>query len=255
MADRALRKAASALLTAPFGTINGARTDERAAALTFDDGPDPSHTPAILDVLAARGVTATFFMIGHRAAAHRALARRIVSEGHEVGLHGHDHLPLPLLTARSIMERVRGGRRVLEDVLGRAVTVYRPPHGAQTMRTYLLTRMAGLQVVGWTALCQDWKPFEIDAIAARAADRLTPGGILLLHDYVEPDVTKPEPPPTFDRAAMVAAVLERTAARGFSFSSVAALTTRWPARRTLWFTRRARLNQLALTEERRASRH
>jgi peptidoglycan/xylan/chitin deacetylase (PgdA/CDA1 family) len=255
MADLGFRPIASALLTAPLGTINGARTSETVAALTFDDGPDPAHTPGILDVLAARGVTATFFMIGHRASAHGALVRRIVSEGHEVGLHGHDHVPLPLLTARSIAERVRGGRRVLEDVAGQAVELYRPPHGAQTVRTYLLTRMAGLQVVGWTALCQDWKPLEIEAIAARAADRLTPGGILLLHDGVEPDVTQPEPPPAFNRAAMVAAVLDRTADRGFSFSSVTALTSRWPERRTLWFTRRARLNHVPITEGSRVVRH
>src|SRR5207237_904050 len=80
------------------------------AALTFDDGPDPSHTPRVLDVLGAHGITATFFLIGERAAREPALARRIAEEGHDLGNHTWSHRSLWLSGPRG--RSGPGGRAV-----------------------------------------------------------------------------------------------------------------------------------------------
>lgn len=223
------------LVAGPIGSIKGANTEDLVVSLTFDDGPHPRHTPAILDVLSGFGARATFFFTAQRAAEHQELARKVRDEGHEVGLHSIDHLPLPLLRFGAVWDRVRNGRRMLEDVIEQDVRLFRPPYGDQTLATYLLTRAAGMQVVGWTATCQDWERLPPEEIARRAIERLQPGGILLLHDYVEPDVLQPVPLPDFDRAQLVERILIDLSAKGFETVGVTDLITRWPERRTLWF--------------------
>jgi len=221
------------LLRKPLGSVNGAETEDPVVAITFDDGPHPDHTPAILEALAARNAKATFFFIAHRAESFPELARTVVEEGHEVGLHGLDHLPLPLLTTRAVVDRVRNGRHVLEGVINRRVGLFRPPYGRQTLRTYAVVRLAGMQVVGWTALCEDWKILDPDEITDRAVARLEPGGILLLHDFLSGNVSRPRPLPQFDRALMVAQLLDKLEEKGLESHTVTDLITRWPERRTL----------------------
>jgi len=220
-----------------FGSIEGAHTREPVVALTFDDGPHPRFTPGILDALASHNAKATFFFISHRAATYPELARRVLMEGHEVGLHGLDHLPLPILTLRAVNDRVRKGRKLLEEVIGQRVALFRPPHGDQTIRTYLSVRLAGMQVVGWTATCQDWEQLDLEVIIARAEQRLEPGGILLLHDFVEPDVRRPEPAPTFDRARMVELLLDKLDRKGLEYRTVTDLISGRQERRSLWYRR------------------
>lgn len=220
-----------------FGSVKHAITRDPVIGLTFDDGPSPEHLLPILDVLDRRRARATFFLIAHRAKAHPRLAREIALRGHEVGLHGFDHLPLPILTTRQVVRRVWGGREELERVVGMPVRLFRPPFGEQSLRTYLIARAAGMQVVGWTALCNDWIEQPLTRIVDKALQALEPGGILLLHDHVEPDVRNPAPPPTFDRAEMVDLLLDRLEERGIRADSVGGLLTGRQVRRTLWFWR------------------
>ena len=107
--DRVLRWGRPALL--PLSSVACVATEQRVVALTYDDGPDPENTPAVLDALAAFGATATFFVLADRAEKHPELLRRIVAEGHDVGLHGEDHTRLSTLSAREALTRIRRGRR------------------------------------------------------------------------------------------------------------------------------------------------
>jgi peptidoglycan/xylan/chitin deacetylase (PgdA/CDA1 family) len=232
---RKLARPVLPLAESTFGSIKSVSTTDPVIALTFDDGPSPEHLPAILDVLDRHRARATFFLIAHRARSHPDLAREIAARGHEVGLHGLDHLPLRLLTSREVKRRVWQGRRELERILDSPVTLFRPPFGGQSLRTYLITRSAGMQVVGWTAMAGDWLELPIDEIAAKGVDALEPGGILVLHDHVEVDVRNPAPPPSFDRAAMVDLVLTRLGERGLRAESVSGLMAGRVVRRTLWF--------------------
>ena len=101
----------------------GGRTG-RSVALTFDDGPDPLHTPRVLDVLARHGVRATFFLVGEKAAACPELVRRIVAEGHTVGNHSHTHDSLfPLRRERRMVEELCTAGEVVRSIVGR-----RPRH-------------------------------------------------------------------------------------------------------------------------------
>ena len=90
------------------------KTGEPRVALTFDDGPNPNHTPKLLDLLGKRMVRATFFLVGKRVKRHPELARRIVEEGHEIGNHGMHHVPVlllpPALVASEARQAGRAGR-------------------------------------------------------------------------------------------------------------------------------------------------
>jgi peptidoglycan/xylan/chitin deacetylase (PgdA/CDA1 family) len=122
--DALLRSARPGLL--PLSSVACVATDDRVVALTFDDGPDPDQTPEVLDALAEAGARATFFVLVDRAAEHPDLLRRIAAEGHEIGLHGEDHTRLTTLPIREALRRIRRGKRRLEELTGRPVTLFRP---------------------------------------------------------------------------------------------------------------------------------
>jgi peptidoglycan/xylan/chitin deacetylase (PgdA/CDA1 family) len=232
---RRARRLADALL-APVGSINGARGVGRRFALTFDDGPDPATTPGVLDALARHGVTATFFVLVQRAEAHPRLIRRLVDAGHEVGLHTVDHARLPTRTAAEVDEQVGRGRARLERVTGTAVTLFRPPYGAQTLRTWRAARRAGLEVVVWSGHAGDWEDQPVAGVAERAAAALTPGGILVLHDAIAGDPREPAPPaPTFDRAEAVDRFLTGLPAADWRPTTVGGLLAAGRTTRTAWF--------------------
>ncbi len=157
-------------------------------ALTFDDGPDPEVTPHLLDLLAAKSVTATFFLIGANAARYPALVRRIRSEGHGLGLHSMTHsrwfCAWPSARVRRDLE---DNRAVLSDLTGEAPPDwFRPPVG---LRNPLITRVAadlGLTLLTWTANGRDTQGGTDRAILQRLSPGYIPGGILVLHDGVEP---------------------------------------------------------------------
>src|SRR3954471_17189558 len=101
-------------------------------ALTFDDGPHPQGTPAVMDALAAAGATATFFLVGEQVERRPALAAELVAAGHEVALHGHRHRTLLPLPARALDHELDRGAAIVEDAAGAAPAHYRPPYGIFT---------------------------------------------------------------------------------------------------------------------------
>jgi peptidoglycan/xylan/chitin deacetylase (PgdA/CDA1 family) len=202
--------------------------------MTFDDGPDPLTTPQVLDALARARASATFFLLVERAEANPELVRRLVEEGHEVGLHGIDHTRLTTLPRATVRRRLREGRARLAAVAGVNVRLFRPPRGAQSLRTYLATRAVGLRPVVWSVDSGDWTGSKIEEVVARVGGSIRPGGVVVLHDTLI--VTEDDPtPPGYDRAAMVSAVLRELAAKGLASVTVSELLAAGTVEHSFWF--------------------
>jgi peptidoglycan/xylan/chitin deacetylase (PgdA/CDA1 family) len=235
--DTLLRRGRAGLL--PLSSVVCVATDERVVALTYDDGPDPEHTPGVLDALAAAGVSATFFVLVDRAAEQPELLRRIIADGHEIGLHGEDHTRLTTLPVREALRRIRRGKRRLEELTGQSVKLFRPAYGAQTAAQAVGIRASGLEIVLWTAWARDWEEAPAADVAARSFAALHTGGFLLLHDAMGDLVPPPGPGPTFDRGEVTRRLLADMAGSGWTSDSISALTSRYPVVRTFWAARRA----------------
>jgi peptidoglycan/xylan/chitin deacetylase (PgdA/CDA1 family) len=156
-------------------------------ALTFDDGPHPEGTPAVLDVLARAGARATFFMIGEQVARRPALAARVAAAGHAVALHGHVHRLQLRMGAGAVRADVARGLAAIEDacgdVGGAAVRWHRPPYGIYSPAGLTAARSAGLAPLLWSRWGKDWRRCTTPGrIAARATRGLLPGDVILLHD-------------------------------------------------------------------------
>ena len=164
---------------------------EHTLALSFDDGPDPEWTPQILDILKRYDIKASFFMIGANAAAHPELVQRVFAEGHEIGNHSFTH---PNMLHASV-ERVRlelvACQRALEAVLGRSVTLFRPPFNADSEpRSYgeimpvSVANEMGYITAGETIDPNDWDLEHVtkDGIVHYVLTHLSLGHAILLHD-------------------------------------------------------------------------
>lgn len=152
-------------------------------ALTYDDGPDPRSTPAILDLLARHDRRATFFVLGAQAQAAPALVGRLAAEGHEVAVHGWTHHCTQLLRPGMLTRQLRDARSCVEDLTGAPVCWYRPPYGVMSLEAHRACRTLGLGPVLWSAWGRDWERTATPGrIAATVLRTLRPGGTVLLHD-------------------------------------------------------------------------
>lgn len=169
------------------------RLDDERVALTFDDGPDPDGTPAVLDALDELGLKATFFLVGEQVKAAPMLAREVVKRGHDVGLHGGTHTSQRDLADWKVKDEMAYGLGTLEVATGRRPTRFRPPYGVFSEAGYEACRALELEPVYWSAWGMDWETISAERIADIAARDLEPGGILVLHDSARyghrPDVT------------------------------------------------------------------
>ncbi|MEA2254668.1 MAG: hypothetical protein QOG35_713 [Solirubrobacteraceae bacterium] len=126
-------------------------------ALTFDDGPHPQGTPAVLAALAAAGATATFFLVGEQVARAPALAREIAAAGHALALHGQRHRCQLRLTPRAIDDDYARVADAVGEVTGRAPDVYRPPYGVFSAAGLALVRRRGWRALLWSRWGCDWR--------------------------------------------------------------------------------------------------
>jgi peptidoglycan/xylan/chitin deacetylase (PgdA/CDA1 family) len=234
-AGRARVRQVTDRLTAPIGSVRGVRTSRRVVALTYDDGPDPKGTPAVLAALAEAGVTATFFQLAERAERYPELVRDVLDAGHEIAVHGVDHSRLTALPRADAAARIRDARDRLAAVAGRQQRYFRPAYGGQTLGTYLATRRAGLDPVVWGPTVADWVDGDPRDIAARALTGLGPGEVVLLHDGFEVPPGDTTPEPVFDRGEVTLALLDLLTDRGYTATSVTGLLALGRPWRTAWF--------------------
>lgn len=165
-------------------------TPGKQLAITFDDGPDERFTPEMLDVLKAKNVKATFFVVGVNAEAQPNVLRRIYAEGHEIGNHSYSHPNIALTSLERTRLELDATQRIIEHAIGRSTILFRPPYNAdsepQTPDEIEPVRRAqemGYITVGERIDPQDWrKGATADGILAEVIDEKDNGSIILLHD-------------------------------------------------------------------------
>ncbi|MBA4066968.1 MAG: polysaccharide deacetylase [Isosphaera sp.] len=159
--------------------LAGCRSTAPGVLLTFDDGPHPEHTPAVLDRLAAFGLTAAFFLVGKRIT-DPSLVARIATAGHVLGNHTFAHA----------VPRWRDFRSAVADVARCQVVVpaarlFRPPLGRLTPGLWLAARRHHLPILAWSLDSGDWRcrtPADAAACAAEVVAAVRPGDVVLFHD-------------------------------------------------------------------------
>jgi peptidoglycan/xylan/chitin deacetylase (PgdA/CDA1 family) len=152
-------------------------------ALTFDDGPHPQGTPAVLETLREAGATATFFLAGEQVVRRPALAAEIVAAGHRVELHCHRHRNLLRLGVREFLDDAERARATIEEATGQAIADYRPPYGIFSTATLRAVRRRGWRPVLWSRWGRDWtRRASAESIARRSSAGVRVGDIVLLHD-------------------------------------------------------------------------
>ena len=176
-AEAAPAKAAASSVREVLGTGR-----KNAVALTIDDGPHPTWTPKVLDLLAASGVRATFSMIGQQAQAYPKLVRRIARAGHALCNHSMTHpQPFGALDAAGIHRQIRDAQSAISDAAGKQPNLFRAPGGNWTPAVLDAADEYGLTPVGWSVDPRDWtlpgaSAIEESLLTASAGD------ILLCHD-------------------------------------------------------------------------
>jgi peptidoglycan/xylan/chitin deacetylase (PgdA/CDA1 family) len=158
--------------------------DVPGVVLTFDDGPHPEGTPAVLEVLARAGARAMFFLIGEQVRRRPELAARIVAEGHTVALHGHRHRLQLRLAPAQVADDLARGVAAIEDAVGRGpVRWHRPPYGIYSPAGLRTARANGLTPLLWSRWGKDWRRLTTPGRISRRATRgVIPGDVILLHD-------------------------------------------------------------------------
>ncbi len=172
-------------LRGPLG-VEDRTADGRGYALTFDDGPHPLGTPAVLEILERRQIRATFFLVGEQLLRSPGLGREIVDAGHEIALHCHRHRNLLRLSPWQVREDISRAQEAIEADCGRSPKLYRPPYGVLNASALRLARARGWRTLLWSHWGRDW---ETRATPGSIAERVTAGAgegsVLLLHDADE----------------------------------------------------------------------
>jgi peptidoglycan-N-acetylglucosamine deacetylase len=183
--------AAAPSQTPARSTYNSVRVDGPYLAMTFDDGPDPKLTPRLLDILKERRIHATFFLVGKMAEAHPEIVQREIAEGHEVGNHTWDHLPLPKVVQKEggLNHEIGDTSTLIKQIIGHAPSIMRPPYGATNPRlSQAIEKEYGMKVILWSVDPFDWKNPGPQIVQNRIlngwkeGEAAKPGSIILAHD-------------------------------------------------------------------------
>jgi peptidoglycan-N-acetylglucosamine deacetylase len=206
-------------------TITRVPTSQPLIAMTFDDGPHASLTPQLLDILAARNIRATFFVLGNRVNMYPRLTQRIAAEGHEIGNHSWSHPRLTSLGNEGLMRELDNTSMAIQEAVGRPPVTMRPPYGLLSQRQRnMIQETRYLPTILWSIDPQDWRRPGSSVIANRIVGAAHTGAVILAHDIIGSTVR-----------AMPAA-LDGLIARGYRFVTVSELVG-WPR----WSERNIRL--------------
>ncbi len=176
--------------------------------LTFDDGPHSQATPAVLDVLSRYQVQATFFLSGMNVERNRSLVKEISGHHHTIGIHGFNHTRISALSFENSKKEIERTEKEIGDVVPTLSHLFRPPFGFFSWNTIRAARELNYQLVMWTVLTGDFRPWTKQKIIENTMKNLSPGSILVFHDN---QLTKDKISP------LLTECIERIRERGFSF--------------------------------------
>ncbi|MEF3304562.1 polysaccharide deacetylase family protein [Paenibacillus sp. GYB003] len=195
-------------------------TEQKVIALTFDDGPDPVDTPAILELLRQYGAKATFFVVGQRVDKFPDIVRREMEEGHEIANHTftHNYMNGRKHSADRIADEIMKTEQSIVRVTGKKPHLFRPPGGYYNDQVVGASKTTGYKVVMWSwhQDTEDWSTPGVGKIVNKVLKNARNGDIVLFHDYVEGKTQTVE---------ALRQILPQLKERGFRFITVSELLT------------------------------
>lgn len=193
-----VRPRATPTVAEPQITFNSVHVDGPYIALTFDDGPNATLTPKLLDLLAARHLKATFFVVGQNAADHPDILKRAVREGHEIANHSWSHPNLGKMSDEAVRRELQKTDDAIAAAIGKRPTLMRPPYGSITARQKKwIHEEFGYRIIIWDVDPLDWKRPGPSVVTARILKETKAGSIVLSHDIHPPTIEAM--PRTFDQ--------------------------------------------------------
>lgn len=163
-----------------------ATENDKLVALTFDDGPSGRFTQKLLGGLEERGAKATFLLCGYRMEQYPELTKRIIEEGHEIGLHGYSHKPMQDMCQRDTVQEIRKAMALLPE--GCEVSFLRPPGGLCSECIQTVAKEFGLSLLHWSIDPKDWAIHDAKAIEKEVISHVRDGDVILLHDMSDSSV-------------------------------------------------------------------
>lgn len=163
-------------------------TNPAEVALTFDDGPNDRHTLELVDLLAERGIHATFFMVGKYVRQRADIARTVHQAGHVIGNHSENHSRYRWpnwYSGEQLESEIEQCQEAIEDAIGITPALFRPPYGKAPDLVEAAATKSGLKLLLWSVTCFDWELTDSAAIVKQARqeiDSRRQGEIVLLHD-------------------------------------------------------------------------
>ena len=189
-------------------------TEKKQIALTFDDGPHPTLTPKILEILARYNIPATFFMVGQNILNYPEAAKAVIYAGHEVGNHTFTHPHIARLNEQAIFEEIGRCEDALEELCEYRPHILRTPQGALTPSLEKCLLEDDYILVLWSLDTRDWDNKSTDAIVRSVLDGVRSGDIILMHDYIGYNSKTPE---------ALEKIIPELLSRGYEFVTVSEL--------------------------------
>lgn len=196
--------------------ITDVKTSQKVVALTFDDGPDPTNTPVLLDILKKHNVKATFFVLGVRCEKQPLLVKRIAGEGHELGNHSYSHFKDSRRDNAYFTEEIRKTNTIIHRLTGQTPTLFRPPGGYLSHSLVDLSQKEKVLIAYWSYIqdTKDWRGTKAEKIADHIIKNIKPGQIIILHDGADNGLQS---------AKAVDIFVDKLSAKGYRFVTMSQL--------------------------------